>query len=163
MRRLLLTTLIASSLLTGCGQAPALTPAAGATSQSVQASARGLLTSTGNRVELLVDAGPIFDSMVRSINQAKQSVQLHAFQLGGNVGMRLVEALIERHRAGVQVQVLVDPAHGGAGSGKEMMLACLAALEEAGVPTRDFRLAGMPKGPNWIARLGRIDHSKILV
>lgn len=163
LQRLSLATVLVAGLLTGCGQSAVPGMSASKAHQSVQASARGLLIGEGNKVELLVDGPAIFESMNAAIAAAQHSVQLHAFQLGGDTGMRLVNNLIERHKAGVKVQVLIDPNHGGGGSGKAMMLRCMTALTEAGVPMRDYHMKGMPKGPTWLSNLATLDHSKIVV
>lgn len=162
-QRLSLATALMASLLVGCGQSPVPGLSQGRLDPGSQAQARNLLVGEGNKVQLLVDGPAIFDSMNAAIASAQHSVQLHAFQLGGETGMRLVNNVIERHRAGVKVQVLVDPNHGGGGSGKEMIMVCLNALKAAGIPMRDYKMKGMPKGPTWLSNLATLDHSKIVV
>lgn len=163
LNRRLLLAVTAALLISGCGQSVALrSPGAGSELQARQTGS-GILRTGGNDVKLLVDGEAIFDAMEADILRAKHSVQIHAYQLGGKTGMRLVDALIGRAKAGVQTQVIVDPAHGGGGSGKRMILEVLQKLSEAGIPVRDFNLKAMPKGPTWLSRLGAIDHSKIVV
>jgi cardiolipin synthase len=66
----------------------------------------------GNTVELL-ENGAFFDVMFDDIREAKASVHFETFLWKeGVLGARLVDALLERHRAGVKVRVLVD-ADGG--------------------------------------------------
>jgi cardiolipin synthase len=72
----------------------------------------------GNSVELL-ENGAFFDAMFDEIKAARRSVHFETFLWKeGELGRRLIEALLERSRAGVQVRVLVD-ADGGKKMGRE--------------------------------------------
>lgn len=148
-------------LLAACGRAPGVGPATIRAGEVPETKSFGL--SGGNAVSLLVDGPQIFDEIDHVIRNARKSVQVHIFQLGGETGMKIVEALVAKKAEGVAVQVLVDPNHGGAGSVKEQFMQCLTALQQAGIPVRDYDLRGMPKGPTWISRLGILDHSKLVV
>ena len=151
----------AALLLAACGRPAMVGPALVRAGEVPETKSFGL--SGGNAVSLLVDGPQIFDEIDYAIRSAKKTVQVHIFQLGGETGMRVVNALIERQRAGVDVQVIVDPNHGGAGSVKAQFMQCLTALQTAGVKVRDYDLRGMPKGPTWLSRLGILDHSKLVV
>jgi cardiolipin synthase len=163
--RLASTALVLAGLLTGCGQAsspmrPAMEKASAA---NLVAKGRSPVATDGNMVKLLIDGPAIFDSMVEAISKAERSVQIHAYQLGGETGMRLVNAMVERHKAGVECQVLIDPNLGGTPSIRKQIDQVLAILKANGIEHRLFNLKGMPKGPNWLSRLGLLDHSKTLV
>ncbi len=154
--------LIASvMLLAACGRPTAIGPATVRPGEVPETKSFSL--SGGNAVSLLTDGPQIFDEIEYAIRQARKSVQVHIFQLGGATGMRIVKALVDQKAAGVAVQVIVDPNHGGAGSVKEQFMQCLTALQQAGIPVRDYDLRGMPKGPTWLSRLGLLDHSKLVV
>ena len=72
----------------------------------------------GNAVEL-IENGAFFDAMFEEIRGATKSVHFETFLWKeGVLGGRLVEALLERQRAGVPVRVLVD-ADGGKKMGRE--------------------------------------------
>ena len=160
-RRRILPLVTAALLLAACGRPAVVGPAmvrAGDVPETKSFSLSG-----GNAVSLLTDGPQIFDEIDHTIRSATKSVQVHIFQLGGATGMRVVDALIDRKRAGVEVQVLVDPNHGGAGSVKQQFMQCLTALQQAEIPVRDYDLSGMPKGPTWLSRLGVLDHSKLVV
>lgn len=162
--RLAGTALLLAGLLSGCGQAASpLNPGMARAASGVAAKGRAPLEAEGNLVKLLIDGPAIFDSMVEAITKAERSVQIHAYQLGGVTGKRLADAMVERHKAGVQVQVLLDPNLGGTPSIRKQLDVVLAILKANGIEHRLFNLKGMPKGPNWLSRLGLLDHSKTLV
>jgi cardiolipin synthase len=73
----------------------------------------------GNAVEIL-ENGAFFDAMFDEIKKATRSVHFETFLWKeGLLGRRLVDALLERRRAGVQVRVLVD-ADGGKKMGRDV-------------------------------------------
>lgn len=81
----------------------------------------------GNAVELL-ENGAFFDAMFEEIRAAACSVHFETFLWkDGALGTHLVDALVERRRAGVVVRVLVD-----ADGGKKMGEAASRRLREAG-------------------------------
>jgi cardiolipin synthase len=81
----------------------------------------------GNAVELF-ENGAFFEMMFDEIRQARSSVHFETFLWKeGQLGARLVEALVERRRAGVDVRVLVD-----GNGGKKMGDDAKRRLREAG-------------------------------
>jgi len=69
----------------------------------------------GNTVELF-ENGAFFDAMFNEIKAATRSIHFETFLwVKGVLGQRLVDALLERRRAGVTIRVLVD------GDGGKMM------------------------------------------
>jgi cardiolipin synthase len=81
----------------------------------------------GNSIELF-ENGAFFEMMFSEIAAAKKTVHFETFLWkDGALGRRLVDALIERKRAGVEVRVLVD----GSG-GKKMGEESRRRLREAG-------------------------------
>jgi cardiolipin synthase len=73
----------------------------------------------GNTVELF-ENGAFFDAMFEEIKAANKTVHFETFLWKeGVLGQRLVEALIERRRAGVTVRVLVD-GDGGKKMGRDV-------------------------------------------
>ena len=63
----------------------------------------------GNRVETLLNGDRIFPSMLQAISTAKQTIDFETYiYWSGEIGKRFAEALAERARAGVKVNVLVD-------------------------------------------------------
>lgn len=81
----------------------------------------------GNEIELF-ENGAFFDMMFDEIARARASVHFETFLWKeGSLGARLVEALVERRRAGVEVRVLVD-----GNGGKKMGEDAKRRLREAG-------------------------------
>ena len=65
--------------------------------------------STASQVELLVGGARTFDSILEAVGQAKSSVHLEYYIFEpDNTGTRLLNALCEKARQGVQVRLLVD-------------------------------------------------------
>jgi cardiolipin synthase A/B len=89
----------------------------------------GLTNSTvyvGNSVELL-ENGAFFDVLFEEIRAAKRSVHFETFLWKeGVLGERLIDALLERRRAGVEVRVMVD-GDGGKKMGRDVEQRLLAA------------------------------------
>ncbi len=85
----------------------------------------------GNSVDIL-ENGAFFDAMFEDIRKARASVHFETFLWKeGILGRRLVDALVERRRAGVEVRVLVD-----ADGGKEMGEEAQRRLREADMQVR---------------------------
>jgi cardiolipin synthase len=108
----------------------------------------------GNAVEIF-ENGAFFDAMFESIASATQSVHFETFLWKeGVLGQRLVDALLERCRAGVQVRVIVD-----ADGGKKMGDSARRRLQEAGC---GFVLYHRKRLRD-IGRVNRRDHRKLVV
>jgi cardiolipin synthase len=81
----------------------------------------------GNALVLL-ENGAFFDALFDEIAQARASIHFETFLWKeGRLGARLVEALVERRRAGVEVRVMVD-----GNGGKKMGDEARRRLREAG-------------------------------
>ena len=109
----------------------------------------------GNRVETLLNGDQIFPSMLQAIEGATQTINFETYiYWSGEVGRRFADALAERARAGVKVNVLVD----WVGSQK-MDDDSIETMKQAGVDIRKYR-------PLRWYNLGRINnrtHRKLLV
>ena len=97
---------------------------------SLMPSLSGLTQSAvylGNSIELF-ENGAFFEAMFEDIKAARRTVHFETFLWKeGALGTRLVDALVERRRAGVEVRVLVD----GSG-GKKMGREARRRLRDAG-------------------------------
>jgi len=83
----------------------------------------------GNHIESLVNGDQIFPVMLNAIRGAKQTIDFETFvYAGGQVGRAFAQALSERARAGVKVNVILD-AQGTGHIGK----ANLTLMRNAGV------------------------------
>ena len=109
----------------------------------------------GNRVETLLNGDRIFPSMLQAIASARQTISFETYiYWSGDIGKRFAEALAERSRAGVKVNVLVD----WLGSQK-MDNDSIEVMKQAGVDFRKYR-------PLRWYNLGRVNnrtHRKLLV
>lgn len=109
----------------------------------------------GNRVETLLNGDQIFPSMLQAIQSATETINFETYiYWSGEVGRRFADALAERARAGVKVNVLVD----WVGSQK-MDDESIETMKQAGVDFRKYR-------PLRWYNLGRVNnrtHRKLLV
>jgi cardiolipin synthase len=105
-------------LLSGCawrtGKQPRqeIAPLYPASSPEFQASAGALLGPdfvAGNTIKTLVNGTQIFPAMLNAIHAARHSIDFEAYWFAdGQVGREFIDALAERARAGVQVNVILD-------------------------------------------------------
>ena len=107
--------------------------------------------------QLLVDEADLVPAILAMIARARRSVLVDYFIFGGPAAGRLVDALIERRRAGVAVAVLLDPALGSLPAIKAACQVELERLRAAGIAVRLF--APPPLGPG--ATPAR-DHAKVV-
>ncbi len=109
----------------------------------------------GNRVELLINGDAIFPRYLETIAAAERSVNITTYAYWkGQIAIDVAEALIERAKAGVEVNVLID-ALGGA----KMDRSLLGEMEDAGVRVHRFR----PLKPYAVRRLENRTHRKLLI
>jgi cardiolipin synthase len=96
--------------------------------------ASGFQAVGGNKVTLLLNGGQAFPAMLEAIRSATSSIHLeNNIVRDGVVVRRLVAALCEKARAGVNVRLLIDWAGASLGSENEQ------ALSDAGVVFVTFR------------------------
>jgi len=109
----------------------------------------------GNRFEVMQNGDQIFPPMLDAIRHARKTINFETYiYWSGAIGKEFADALSERARAGVKVQVLLD----WLGSGK-MDKALLDEMESAGVHIKRFH------EPRWynLDKLNNRTHRKILV
>ena len=109
----------------------------------------------GNRYKTLLNGDQIFPSMLEAIGSARKTVNFESYiYWSGDIGQKFASALIDRSRAGVKVNVLLDWA-GSAKIDKKM----LEDLKSAGVKLERFHK------PSWynLGRLNNRTHRKLLV
>ena len=70
---------------------------------------QGTVSLDGNKVELLCDGTDAYPAMLDSIRSARKNINLQSFIFADDrIGREIMNALIERARAGVDVHVLFD-------------------------------------------------------
>ncbi|HSW04607.1 phospholipase D-like domain-containing protein [Aquabacterium sp.] len=114
-----------------------------ATSTALQLHARTLVRCLGepllggNRVRLLLDGPAASDALFRAITQARDHINIESYVIEPDgPGAELARRLIERCRAGVQVNLLFDSVSAMRGSAP-----CFDALREAGVSLCEYNPA----------------------
>ncbi|MFZ5659053.1 MAG: cardiolipin synthase [Pseudomonadota bacterium] len=109
----------------------------------------------GNQVELLQNGDEIFPTMLRAIAQARHTINFETYIFwSGKVSQRFADALAERARAGVQVNVLLD-----AVGSRKISPQQLAQMEAAGCQVAWFHPARL----RTMGRLNDRTHRRILV
>ena len=112
----------------------------------------------GNKVELLLDGPSTYDSMFASISAAKDHINMETYILEPDeVGQRLVDALLVKQRAGVQVNLIYDSA-GSLSTPKQFF----QSLIDAGANVLEYNPVNPLKTrKDW--ELNERDHRKLLV
>jgi len=109
----------------------------------------------GNKVEVLLNGDQIFPAMLKAIREAKQTVDFETYiYWSGDIGREFTQALAERARAGVKVNVLLDFIGSIKVGDKEM-----DEMRQAGVQLYRYHK------PVWwkLARLNNRTHRKLLI
>ena len=109
----------------------------------------------GNRPKVLRNGDEIFPAMLAAIRSAQTSITFETYiYWSGDIGQEFADALTDRARHGVKVQLLLD----WIGTAK-MDQRLIDEMEAAGVQTRKFH------PPHWshLGRLNNRTHRKLLV
>ena len=109
----------------------------------------------GNRPKVLRNGDEIFPAMLAAIRSARTSITFETYiYWSGDIGQEFADALTDRARHGIKVQVLLD----WVGTAK-MDQRLIDGMEAAGVQTRKFH------PPHWshLGRLNNRTHRKLLV
>lgn len=110
---------------------------------------------SGNHVTAYQNGDAIFPAMLAAIRAAQSSITFETFiYWSGRIGREFGDALSERARAGVQVNVMID----WVGSDK-MDAALIAGMEDAGVQVHRYR----PLRWYNLLRMNHRTHRKLLV
>ena len=109
----------------------------------------------GNRAQILLNGDEIFPAMLAAIREAKTTITFANFLYEkGDIARDMAQALAERCRAGVGVNVLVD-----AVGSKNMPKEYRRLMEHAGCHVASYQ----PINPLSIRRFNRRNHRRILV
>jgi phosphatidylserine/phosphatidylglycerophosphate/cardiolipin synthase-like enzyme len=95
-----------------------------------------LAPTTGNQVEAVFGLEPLLTRLEADLKAARRSAYLDFYVLGGALGSRVANVLVERHRAGVDVRVMMDRNRGTLPKLKREVREVVAILTAAGVPVR---------------------------
>jgi cardiolipin synthase len=109
----------------------------------------------GNKVDVLLNGDQIFPAMLKAIREAKQTIDFETYiYWSGDIGRQFTDALAERARAGVKVNVMLDWIGSMKITDDEMN-----AMRSAGVQLYRYHK------PAWwkLARLNNRTHRKLLI
>jgi cardiolipin synthase A/B len=112
----------------------------------------------GNKVEALIDGPTTYRSMFSAIGSAKNHINLETYILETDeIGQRFIDALLEKQRAGVQVNLIYDSV-GSLATPKEFF----QLLIDAGAHVLEYNPVNPLKArKSW--ELNERDHRKLLV
>lgn len=118
-----------------------------------------------NKVELFIDGNEIYPMVYETLNKAKSSIQIDLFVLGGKIGQKVADILIEKFKSGVDVRVIHDPSLGFGGPTKKQIMPVIESLKNNGVPFRLYPINLMPtfKKSGLLTNRFQIDHNKLMV
>ncbi len=161
LKNLVVPALACVTLLSGCASKSVLRdpiknapPVHSASFRQVMGSVIGTPFVTGNRITTLMNGREIFPAMLSAIRSAKKTITFETFVFEkGEVPERFAEALAERARAGVKVNVILD-AHGASKSRTYNGL-----LRDAGVEVERYHHILYPD----LRRYNNRTHRKLLV
>ena len=109
----------------------------------------------GNEIELFINGDEIFPAMLETMAGAQRTLNFLSYLYwSGEIGTTIAEALCERARAGIEVNVLLD----AVGSAK-MDRGLIRNMDESGVNFAYFR----PPKPYAIRRVNNRTHRKLLI
>jgi len=114
---------------------------------------------TGNKVTLLIDGPAAFEAMLTAIRGAKDHINIETFSFSDDaVGRRFAEALLQKRKEGVQVNLLYD----SVGSWPTRA-AFFRRLRDGGIQVREFNPINPLKvrGDEW--PLTHRDHRRIVI
>lgn len=120
-------------------------------------------TPKANDTDLFIDDNEIFPELFRLIAGAQKRIQISYFLLGGDIGMSLAKAMVDRAKAGVEIQIMLDPKLGLSGTVAEGIQRVVAYLKANNVGYRLYPLALYGPMPNRIQDKFQINHNKIAV
>ncbi len=109
----------------------------------------------GNEIELFINGDAIFPAMIETMRGAQRSLNFLSYLYwSGEIACEIANALCDRAKAGVEVNVLLD----AVGSAK-MDRKLVRRMEESGVTFAYFR----PPKPYAVRRLNNRTHRKLLI
>ena len=109
---------------------------------------------------LLIDSAEIYPAILRTVDQARRSIAIDYYVLGGPRAVALADHLVAKQAEGVAVRVLLDPDMGTLPALQQLTRPVLAKLQEAGVPVRFYPREALARRHRY--RLVE-DHNKAVV
>ncbi|MGZ8251590.1 MAG: cardiolipin synthase [Methylophilaceae bacterium] len=125
---------------------------------ALEESIEGSPLMVGNKVELLIDGPPTYESMFAAIREAKDNINMETFIMEDDeVGQRFASALIEKQQQGVQVNLIYDSV-GSINTPKEFF----QPMIDSGISVVEFNpINPLNSRKGW--NVNNRDHRKLLV
>lgn len=117
--------------------------------------------SGGNDIDPLVDRDEVMPRVMETIRGARHTLQFSSYLFGGKVSQDIAKALVERKKAGVNVQVLLDPKLSQVGQDDHGR--AIAYLKANGVDVLTYPVEKLNEGEHRWKQGNVIDHAKMLV
>ncbi|MEB3285421.1 MAG: phosphatidylserine/phosphatidylglycerophosphate/cardiolipin synthase family protein [Candidatus Sericytochromatia bacterium] len=125
---------------------------------------RHSLAFTPATAEVYIDAGEIMPAVFQALQEARDSIWMDLFLLGGSEGLKLAELLVAKSHQGLDVRIIHDPGYGLAGAAHAQIVPVIRYLLAHGVQVRSYPLAYMPRRRGHpLANRFQIDHNKFLI
>lgn len=112
-----------------------------------------------NAVVPVFGARPYIERLLMDLAAARRSILVDYYILGGHHGERVAHALAQRHKAGLDVRVMLDGHRGTLPKIRAEVKRVLAVLGPAGVPLR----WGVPRRTHGVVRSWTEDHNKVVI
>ncbi|MBC7541314.1 MAG: phosphatidylserine/phosphatidylglycerophosphate/cardiolipin synthase family protein [Candidatus Sericytochromatia bacterium] len=120
------------------------------------------VSATDAAMELMVDGKEIFPAAFDLIDNAKKSIQMTFFLFGGDLGRQIGDKLLAKKAAGVNVQLIVDPAYGQTPKVMAQIKPVIESLRAKGLEIRTYPVKLLPAPKPWL-KAAAITHAKLLV
>lgn len=109
------------------------------------------------KTRILTNGEQKFPALIEAIQNAEEFILLEYYIFHSDeMGMRIIDALIERSQAGVEVRVLID----AMGSNKRMSKEAISKMKQAGIIFAEFDKVWIPFLSN---KINHRNHRKIVV
>lgn len=109
------------------------------------------------KTRILTNGEQKFPALIEAIQNAEEFILLEYYIFHSDeMGMRIIDALIERSQAGVEVRVLID----AMGSNKRMAKAAISKMKQAGIIFAEFDKVWIPFLSN---KINHRNHRKIVI
>jgi phosphatidylserine/phosphatidylglycerophosphate/cardiolipin synthase-like enzyme len=116
-----------------------------------------------NETELFLSDSEIFPELFKLIQGAQKRIQISYFLLGGDIGLNIARALADKAKAGVEIQLMLDPKLGLGGPTADGIARVITFLKANKVAFRMYPLSLFGPMPNKIQQRLQINHNKIAV
>ncbi|MBC7473989.1 MAG: hypothetical protein H7263_06825 [Candidatus Sericytochromatia bacterium] len=117
-----------------------------------------------NKISLYIDRDEILPMMFNAIDNAKKTIQMDLYLLGGKIGLQIAQKLVEKARQGVDIKLTFDPNLGFSGPTQQEVYMVVDYLRQNKVEFKLYPLHLIPKVEEGLLKNKfQIDHDKMTV